>query len=186
MFTILNDGFEVWTIDYRWEGGRPLVSASYVTISNPDPLSCSETGGLSWNKKLKIAFIWLSSISEIHLWFLFHKEAKSWEPAVWFIFYQFQSPAWNRYLQIHLLAECFVSWGWWLTNARLAAPISPLNSSTFLLSSHLWSTVWTVNSWHVPNEEEDLEFCLLRGSGFEPFRLELNSVQRYNAPLRSD
>jgi hypothetical protein len=34
----------VYGIDYRCEDGRFLVSASCVTISNPDSLSSSETG----------------------------------------------------------------------------------------------------------------------------------------------
>ncbi len=38
---------------------------------------------------------------------------KSWDTTTWFRIWQFQTPAWKRYLQKHLLARRFVSWGWW-------------------------------------------------------------------------
>ncbi len=44
-------------IDYRCEDGRFSMSASCVAISSPNSLiSSSETGGYSWNKKLKRHF----------------------------------------------------------------------------------------------------------------------------------
>ncbi len=51
-------------------------------------------------------------MSESHWWYLFHKEVKSWDSTTWFRILQFQTPAWKRYLQMHLPTERFIFWGW--------------------------------------------------------------------------
>ncbi len=55
----------------------------------------------------------MSSTSGSHWCYLFHKEVKSWDSTTWFRIWQFQTPAWKRYLQKHPLAERFVFAGWW-------------------------------------------------------------------------
>ncbi len=69
--------------------------------------------GWSWNKKLKKALIWISLMPETHWRYVFHKQVKSWDFKTWFRFWQFRTPAWKRYLQMHLLAERFVFSWWW-------------------------------------------------------------------------
>ncbi len=46
-------------------------------------------------------------MSESYWWYLFHKEGKSWDSTTCFSIWQFQTTAWKRYLQMHLLAERF-------------------------------------------------------------------------------
>jgi hypothetical protein len=53
----------------------------------------------------------MSSMSESHWWCLFHNEVMSWDSITWFRIWQFQTPAWKRFLQMHLLAERFIFWG---------------------------------------------------------------------------
>ncbi len=45
------------------------------------------------DKKLKKAPIGMSSMSENHWWYLFHKEVKSWDFTTWFRIWQFQTRA---------------------------------------------------------------------------------------------
>ncbi len=51
-------------------------------------------------------------MTESRWWYLLHKEVKSWYSTTWFRIWQFQTPAQKRYLQMHLLAEPFVSGRW--------------------------------------------------------------------------
>ncbi len=85
------------------------VSASCVTISDPDSLSqvsSSETG-FDPGIIAELALIRLSSMSKSH-WYPFQKEVKSWEPTTLFKVWQFQTLAEKRYLQIHFLDERFI------------------------------------------------------------------------------
>ncbi len=70
----------------------------------------------------KKAFIWLSSMSESQCWHLFHKRVKSWDSTTWFRIWQFQTRAWKRYLQMHLLAKRFVFWKWWSGFSESGSP----------------------------------------------------------------
>ncbi len=116
------------------------MCASCVTISNPESLSNSEARLyiLVYEAETN-AIIWMSSMSESHWWHHpFHKIVQSWECRAWFWFWQFQTPAWKRYLQIHSqMAEQFVFWRWWSrfsesrTSQDLSKGTSPLNSATF-------------------------------------------------------
>ncbi len=95
----------VHNTNYRCEDGRFLVSASCVTIQNLQQGNKAK----SWNKKLKIkkALIWLSVMWESYWWHIVCEKVKSWDFTTWFRIWQFQTPAWKWYLQIHLLAERF-------------------------------------------------------------------------------
>jgi hypothetical protein len=64
-------------------------------------------------KKLIKALNWLSSLSPSHSWYLSDGEVNSWDSTTWFRIWQFQTPALKWYLQMHLVAENFISWGWW-------------------------------------------------------------------------
>ncbi len=91
----------------------------------------------------------MSSTSESRWWYLFHKEIKSWDSITWFKIWQFQTPAWKRYLQMHLLTERFFfvgdDWGFLQEGMKtyLMAPMSPLNSPTIFPSSHLYSMIYS-------------------------------------------
>ncbi len=97
----------------------------------------------------------MSSISERHWWFIFHKEVKSWDSRTWFRIWKFWAPAWKQYLQMHLMAERFVyrgdNWGFWKRESKdetnLTAPIPPHNAPNYLLSSHLYSP-WNIHAWY--------------------------------------
>ncbi len=69
--------------------------------------------GLILESEAERALIWMSSMSESHWRYLFHKEGKSWDSTTWFRIWQFQTPPQKLYLQMHLLAERLVFWGWW-------------------------------------------------------------------------
>jgi hypothetical protein len=88
------------------------VSASCVTASDPDSLSNSEQG-LILGYKAEDELILMSSMSESRWWCLLYKEWKSYDSTTWFRIWQFQTPAWKRYLQMHLLAERLAFKGWW-------------------------------------------------------------------------
>ncbi len=124
-------------IDYRCEDGRFSVSASCVTIWNPHLLSSSKTGVKPVIRRWK-TLIWLSSMSESHWWYLFHKEVKSWASTTWFRIWKFQTLASKLYLQMHLLVEPFVFLGLMIAvflkegvKTYSMASISPLNSPFF-------------------------------------------------------
>ncbi len=65
-----------------------------------------------------------------------HRDRKSWDSTTWFRIWQFQTSAWTRYLQMHLLAEQFFllggSWSGFYDRGSHdlpnIAPMSPLNS----------------------------------------------------------
>ncbi len=129
-------------IYYMCEDCPFMVTASCVTISNPNSLFISET---RVNPGIRIwkALIWMSSMSESHWWYLFHKELKSWDSPTWFRIWKFQTQ----------LESCIFKRISWLNGSLfegdgrgfmkggvktyLMAPMSPLNSPTFFLSSHL-------------------------------------------------
>ncbi len=101
----------VISIDYTREDCRFPVSESCVTISNTKLLSSSEAGVNLGIGSWKSTYLIELKVRK-HWWYLFHKEVKSWESTTWFRIWQFQTPAWNRYLQTHLVAdERFVFWG---------------------------------------------------------------------------
>ncbi len=52
-------------------------------------------------------------MSENHWTYLFHKEVKSWDSTTWFRIWHLQTPAYKRYLQMHLLAQQFRFWRCW-------------------------------------------------------------------------
>ncbi len=58
--------------------------------------------------KLRDNFKPRCAMSESHWWYLFHKEVKSWDSTAWFRIWLSQTPAYKRYLQMHLLTERFV------------------------------------------------------------------------------
>jgi hypothetical protein len=65
-------------------------------------------------KKLEKALAGMSSMSENHRRYLFHKEMKSCDSTTWFTIWQFQTPAYRRNLQMHFqLSERFVISKWW-------------------------------------------------------------------------
>ncbi len=98
----------VESTNYRSEHGHIQVSASCVTVSNPDSLSSSGTGVTPGIRKPRKALICMRSMWENHWWYLFHKKVKSWDSTTWFKIWQFQTTAWERYLQVHLQDEKFV------------------------------------------------------------------------------
>jgi hypothetical protein len=53
-----------------------------VAISNPDLLPVGNKRQ-SWNKKLKKALTWMSSMPQRHWWYLSHKEVRSWGFTTW-------------------------------------------------------------------------------------------------------
>jgi hypothetical protein len=130
-------------IDYTCEYDRLslCVYAKNVTIQT-SILFPALTQGLILEWEAEKALIWMSSMAaESHWWHLFHKKVKSWDSTTRFRIWQFQTPAWKQYLQMHLLAERFVFFfagdnrdflkeG---VKAYLIAPISP----TFFRSSNL-------------------------------------------------
>jgi hypothetical protein len=73
------------------------------------------------------------------------KKVKSWDSTTCFRLWQFQTPAWKRYLQMHLLAERFTPLGWWLRFCERGS--QDLSNGTnvassladFSLSSHVLS-----------------------------------------------
>jgi hypothetical protein len=74
---------------------------------------------------MNTAQIWMSSMSESHLWYPFHKKVKSCDSTTWFRIWQFQTPAWKWYLQMHLLVERLVFfflvlmiWVFWKRESR--------------------------------------------------------------------
>ncbi len=83
-------------------------------------------------------------MSESHWRNLFHKEVKSWDSTTWFKIWQFQTPAWKRYLQMHLLAERFAFWGddrGFLKVGIKTYPIaqmSPFTLPTFFVCLHIY------------------------------------------------
>jgi hypothetical protein len=93
--------------------------------------------GLILEKETEKTLIWLSSMSESHWCYLFHKEVKSWDSTTWFRLWQFQTSTWKRYLQMHLLTERFFfrcdAWGFLKHGVKtyLMAPMLLHNSSTF-------------------------------------------------------
>jgi hypothetical protein len=67
--------------------------------------------GLILKWKAEKALVWMSMTSTSDWWLLFHKEVKSRDSTTWFRICPFQTLAWKRYLQMHLLAERFVLLG---------------------------------------------------------------------------
>jgi hypothetical protein len=102
--------------------------------------------GWSWNKNLKNARIWMSSISESHWWHLFHKEVKSLDSTTWFRIWRSHTPALKLYLQMHLLAELNsllfggdnCSFLVEEVKTYLMAPMPSINSST-VVCLHIYS-----------------------------------------------
>jgi hypothetical protein len=47
-------------------------------------------------------------MSESHRWYIFRKEVKSWDSTTWFRIWLFQTQAWKRCLQMHLVGEQLV------------------------------------------------------------------------------
>ncbi len=68
----------------------------------------------SWSKKLKKALNWLSLMSDSRWWYLFHQNVKVCDSTTLVRIWQFQTPAWKRYLRMHFFVQLLVSWGWWL------------------------------------------------------------------------
>jgi hypothetical protein len=94
---------------WEWEDGCFLVSASCVTISNPDSLSSSETGVNPEIRSWKSAHL-MSLISEYPWWYLVLKEVKSWDSTNRFRIGKFLNPGFKPYFQhfqMHLLVERF-------------------------------------------------------------------------------
>jgi hypothetical protein len=126
------------------EDGRFPVSASCVSISNPDLLSSSEAGVnrgiISWLKNLSE---WARYQKAVNSWYPFRKELKSWDSTTWFRNRQLQTPAQKRYLQMLLMAERFVFFGGsddcsFLKEGAKTYEMTPLlNSSPSFVSSHL-------------------------------------------------
>jgi hypothetical protein len=67
------DGQYQPAVDYRSEDGCYPVSGSWVTISNPNSLSSSETGVYPGIRSWKGSYIWKSLMSESHWWIYFTK-----------------------------------------------------------------------------------------------------------------
>ncbi len=118
-----------------------------MASSTPDLVSSSEIGvnpGIrSWKTHLAECARCQKAIGCIY----FTKKVKSWDSTTCFRIWQFQTPAWKRYLRMHLLAERFVFWGLWsrfsksgnqcLSNDTNAAS----KFINFFMSSHLYSII---------------------------------------------
>jgi hypothetical protein len=81
---------------------------------------------------------------------------KSWDFTTFYSIWRSQTLAWKLYLQLNLLAEQFVFWGWWSGFTKrgctdllhlIMPPMSSLNSSIFFLSSHIYSLmhIWAAS-----------------------------------------
>ncbi len=85
------------------------VSASWETISNPR--LAFQQWNRDWSKKkkkkLKDSLVWMSLKSDSIRWNLFQKEARRRDSTTWFGIWNFQTPSWRQYLQMHLLTERF-------------------------------------------------------------------------------
>ncbi len=150
----------VVTIDYRCEHSPFPVSASCVTISNPDSLSSSGSEVYFEIKGWKIgrALIWMSLMSKSRWWYLFHEEVKSRDSTAWFRIWQFQtsalkvvssnaSPGWTVRFFFSAMIEIF--WIWdsstiqWRQYRLLTHPL--LSVSTSIV--HGCDTVFNYNSY---------------------------------------
>jgi hypothetical protein len=117
-------------------------SSYYVTTSNPDLLSSSETGvtiGIrSWKEHLSE---WAGCQKAIGcICFTKKWKAETIQPGVGI--WQFKTPAWKRYLETRLLTETVRVFGiamirvfWKKESSNLRVPVTPLDSPNFF-SSH--------------------------------------------------
>ncbi len=55
----------------------------------------------------------MSSMSESHWWYLFHKEVKSWVSTTWFRIWQFQTTAKSSIFKCIFWLNGSFFWGWW-------------------------------------------------------------------------
>ncbi len=140
-------------IDYRCVGGRFPVSASCVTISNPESLSsCKTEVNPEKKKKLKRAIIWMSLMLENNQLYLFHQEVKRWDPTTWFEICQFQTPSLKTVFSKASPCWTVCFWGYGergsqgLSNGTNVAS----NSPTVLLYLHIYSPC--SNCW--PQQEQ--------------------------------
>jgi hypothetical protein len=88
----------------------------WVAWRSQSPTRCpAEPGANPKTRRYeKKTHIWMmSSMSWSNWWFLSYKEVKSWDSTTCFRIWQYQTSAWRRYLQMHLLDDQFV-FSYWL------------------------------------------------------------------------
>ncbi len=129
--------FEYFLIDYRCEDGCFPVSASCLTISNPDSLSSSETGNnpgiRSWKKHSSDWARCQKAVGGIY--FTKKRRVETLQPGSEFDNFKHQLK--SGCLQMHLLAERFLFWKGFLkeeVKTYVLAPRSPVNSIAIFTS----------------------------------------------------